>query len=108
MRRVGADGEVRRRFGTPALHLVRPDGHLAASGREAIEAYLGLVYGCAVQPVPAGVTSAPLHELERGRSGRGQAGWPRAWRTQHASDDPPGVPRQVLGTILSGRRDRDA
>jgi len=114
VRRVGidaamdADCEVRRRFGPPALHLVRPDGHLAASGREAIEAYLGLVYGSAVQPVQAGVTSASLYELEREGTVLVRPDGHVAGRTQHASDDPPGVLRQVLGTILSGGRDRDA
>jgi hypothetical protein len=47
---VDAGGEVRRRYRGSALHLVRPDGHLAASGREAIAAYLARVYGCPPSP----------------------------------------------------------
>jgi hypothetical protein len=33
------------RYGDATVHLVRPDGYLAASGDEAVRAYLERVYG---------------------------------------------------------------
>jgi hypothetical protein len=38
-------GEAFRRYGAATVHLVRPDGYLAASGGEAARAYLERVYG---------------------------------------------------------------
>jgi hypothetical protein len=55
---VDALGTVRRSYAA-GVHLVRPDGYLAASGRGAAEAYLRTVYGpCATEESRPGVSRA--------------------------------------------------
>jgi 2-polyprenyl-6-methoxyphenol hydroxylase-like FAD-dependent oxidoreductase len=55
------DDEVRARYGDRhALHLIRPDGYLAASGLGAIESYLDRVFGAAASPPSPPPGGAPV------------------------------------------------
>jgi 2-polyprenyl-6-methoxyphenol hydroxylase-like FAD-dependent oxidoreductase len=58
LRVAGAD--VLRRYGAGSMHLVRPDGYLAASGSDSIRAYLERVYAPAGRPSPAVSTLVPV------------------------------------------------